>query len=225
MATTNYYNNINPELFEAIPRNLERVLELGCGSGSLGEKYKSLNPLSYWCGIEVVEEQASRAKNRLSHVICTDIETNFPSFNNELFDALIIGDVLEHLRDPWTVLQRLVGCIKTNGFICICIPNVGHWSVIANLLDGNFTYEDSGILDRTHLRFFTGRSMIELLSQANIEVTEIIPRKIVGDEGQYAKFYDSMKNFCDSFGVDFDHIKERTSTLQYVFTGYRKPHA
>ena len=218
----NYYDNINPDLYNEIPSGLGRVLELGCGAGALGSKYKSANRGSYWCGIEIVEEQVERARKRLDQVICVDIEANFPKFEEEQFDALVIGDVLEHLRDPWRALQNLIGCIKPNGHVAICIPNVGHWSVVANLLAGNFTYEDSGILDRTHLRFFTGRSMIDLMSQADIEITKIIPRRILINEEQYLKFSESMKMFCDTFQVEYDHIKDRSSVLQYIFIGYKK---
>jgi len=221
MSSTNYYDNINLDLLQAIPNSLGKILELGCGAGALGARYKSVNPITYWCGLEVVKEQAIIASSRIDQVICTDIEANFPSFAFGEFDALVIGDVLEHLKDPWDVLQKLVGYIKPSGLIFICIPNVGHWSVVSNLVAGNFTYEDSGILDRTHLRFFTGRSMIELLNQANIEITNIVPRKIIGNEDQFIKFCESMKAFCDTFGIEFEHMKDRTSVLQYVFTGFR----
>jgi SAM-dependent methyltransferase len=217
-----YYESINPELYAELPAGLGKVLELGCGAGALGAKYKSVNPKSYWCGIEYVEEQASRAMERLDQVFCVDIESNFPFPCEGQYDALVIGDVLEHLKDPWLALQRLVKCIKPSGFISICIPNVGHWTVVANLLAGNFTYQDSGILDRTHLRFFTGRSMIDLLSQAGIEITNILPRRFIIDEKQYLEFCESMNPFCEAFGVEISHIKDRSSVLQYVFTGYRK---
>jgi 2-polyprenyl-3-methyl-5-hydroxy-6-metoxy-1,4-benzoquinol methylase len=221
MAKSNYYDNFNPDLFNEIPNNIPKILELGCGAGALGAKYKSLNPSSHWCGLELIEEQANSARNKLDRVICTDIETNFPIKHDEKFDALIVGDVLEHLKDPWSVLRDLVSCIKPNGFICICIPNVGHWSVVANLIAGNFKYEDSGILDRTHLRFFTGSSMIELLTQANIEIKKILPRRIILNEDQYTKFCESMIPFCNEFGLEFEHIKDRASVLQYIFSGHK----
>ncbi len=222
MDNNNYYDNINPDLYAEIPKGLGRILELGCGAGALGAKYKSVNPGSYWCGLEIVEEQANRAKNRLDRVICTDIEVNFPIGPDEKFDALVIGDVLEHLKDPWASLKQLVGCIKPNGHVAICIPNVGHWSVVANLLAGNFTYADSGILDRTHLRFFTGRTMIELLNQADIEITKVLPRRFLFNEDQFNKFCESMKAFGQAFNIDSEHIKDRSSVLQYVLSGHRK---
>lgn len=218
----NYYNNINLDLYKEIPLGLGRVLELGCGAGALGAKYKSENPGSYWCGIEIIKEQATAANKEIDRVICCDIEAIFPNFEEAPFDALVIGDVLEHLKDPWLTLQKLIELIKPNGQVAICIPNVGHWSVVANLLAGNFTYSDSGILDRTHLRFFTGKSMIDLLSQANIEIIKILPRRIIFNDDQFLKFCESMKLFCATFQVEYEHVKDRSSVLQYIFIGNKK---
>ena len=112
MSNNRYYDNFNPDLFNEIPNNLSKILELGCGAGALGERYKSFNPCSHWCGLELIEEQANRAKDKLDRVFCIDIENSFPIIQDEQFDALIIGDVLEHLKDPWTVLKNSIALLS-----------------------------------------------------------------------------------------------------------------
>lgn len=88
----------------------------------------------------------------------------------------VFGDSLEHLRDPWSVLARVHQLLVPGGSICACIPNAQHWSLQARQSIGDWTYEDSGLMDRTHLRWFT-RSMIErLFVEADFKIESIQPR-------------------------------------------------
>lgn len=218
----NYYDNVNPELFSAIPIGIKKVIELGCGSGALGAKYKTISPSSYWLGIEVVPEQASIAKGRLDNVLCQDVEIDDLEIDDDTFDALIIGDVLEHLKDPWTVLRKLVVKVKSPGYIAICIPNIGHWTIIASLLQGSFDYTNSGILDKTHLRFFTLKSMLKMCDIAGIEVKKVIPRKIVFDQKKFVEFVESSNELYNLLSLDRSQAIQRLSTLQYILIGTKK---
>ena len=112
-------------------------------------------------GDRVVPDAAQSAQGVLDAVLCADIETLDDAALDAFLegrpvpDVLVFGDVLEHLRDPLAVLRRLVDRLAPGGTVAACIPNIGHWSVIASLMAGEWTYTDSGLLDRTHLRFFT----------------------------------------------------------------------
>lgn len=104
-------------------------------------------------GIEAFPEAAEQAKEKLDHVVLGDIETMEMPYEEEQFDCVIFGDVLEHLFDPWAVIEKVKPYIKHNGVILASIPNVAHISVLAPLLAGNWSYTEYGLLDKTHIRF------------------------------------------------------------------------
>ena len=143
-----YFEHARPELLERIPLTARRVLDIGCGGGRLGESLKARQPV-HVTGVDMVETAANAARTRLDEVFVGDIERiDFPSGS---FDAVICGDVLEHLRDPSAfLLHRLRGWLKPDGVLITSIPNVRHLSVIQALLAGNWTYESAGLLDRDH---------------------------------------------------------------------------
>ncbi len=156
--------------------------------------WKRRNPYGLWSAIEVVPDAAQSARSVLDVVLCADIETLddlvLDTFLNELPvpNVLVFGDVLEHLRDPLTVLRRLVKRLAPDGTVIACIPNVGHWSVISSLMAGEWTYTDSGLLDRTHLRFFTLDSARAMLAEAGLTVRKLMPRNVPLDPTQQERF-------------------------------------
>ena len=89
------------------------------------------------------------------------------------FDVLIISEVLEHLTDPWTTLERLVQCLKPGGAVFASSPNIAHWQVLKDLVLGRFVYADVGVMDKTHLRWFTPNSYREMFEGAGVEVLEV----------------------------------------------------
>ena len=101
-----------------------------------------------------------------------DIETVDLPYEEEYFDYMIFGDVLEHLRDPWQTVKRLKPYLKKNGFMLASIPNVSHISVVVGLLKGTAEYREAGILDKTHLRFFTKKTAMELFEKNGFAVVE-----------------------------------------------------
>ena len=174
-----YFGNVNHDLLDSIPQTASRVLEIGCGSGALGAAYKLLNPRSTYVGVEIVPEVADSARVRLDQVVCGDVEDpqlDIPLVGGEKYDCLVYGDVLEHLRDPWTVLQRHLDLLSESGLVLACIPNVQHWSVIANLLAGDWPLADQGLFDRTHLRWFTRTSILEWFSTLGLSIHQFQSR-------------------------------------------------
>ena len=157
MQKSGYYTNVNPDLLASIPQTAKSVLEIGCGAGYLGAAYKLFNPSVHYVGVEYVQEEATFAKNFLDQVVYGDVEDSalvIPKVEAGLFDCLVYGDVLEHLKDPWSCLARHLEYLAEDGVIIACIPNVQHWSVFANLLHGQWPTVDQGLFDRTHLRWF-----------------------------------------------------------------------
>lgn len=169
-----YFSNVRGEVIEPIPPGNHRVLELGCGDGATGLAIKANGKASEVVGIEISPHAARVADTRLDQVLVGNIEEISLPFPRGYFDFLIAADVLEHLVDPWTLLRRLAPLLSDNGVVIASIPNVRNWRVVAGLVArGRWEYSDSGILDRTHLRFFTRAAMIELLEQAGFAVSSV----------------------------------------------------
>jgi 2-polyprenyl-3-methyl-5-hydroxy-6-metoxy-1,4-benzoquinol methylase len=160
-----YFEFARPELLELVPPTARRVLEVGCGAGKLGESIK-LRQDAEVVGIELVPEAAERARDRLDEVHLGDAETLPLDFTDEPFDCVVCGDVLEHMREPETFLRRVRGWLEPDGVLVASIPNVRHHSIVSALLEGNWTYEPAGLLDETHLRFFTRSDILDLFEDA-----------------------------------------------------------
>ncbi len=131
-----------------------KVLEVGCACGTTLLKIKHLNKTAEIYGIELCPEPAAIAK-QFATVTAENIEHADLVYEEGFFDYIIFADVLEHLYEPLTILQKIQKYLKPDGYVLASVPNVMHYSVVKDLLAGNWTYEDAGILDRTHIRFFT----------------------------------------------------------------------
>lgn len=174
------YESTNYQYFEDVNWGLLRlwgnrkdldVLDVGCGfattSRSIADRGNRVT------GIESSAEAVTVARSRVSDVIHADLQ-DLPEVKRALgerrFDVIIFADVLEHLAWPIGVLRGYLDLLKEGGSVIISLPNVGLWSVRLNLLLGRFRYEETGVLDRTHLRFFTRRSAREMIEQAGLKV-------------------------------------------------------
>lgn len=153
-----YHDGLNRKLLEAIPTDARRVLELGCANGRLGQAFKAACPEAHWTGIEIDPQAARRAAAVLDAVHERDIDRDGLQGVGTGFDAIVVGDLLEHLRDPAPVIAALHRLAAPDATLVCCLPNMGHRSVVARLLSGDFDYDDMGLMDRTHLRFFTQAS-------------------------------------------------------------------
>lgn len=174
-----YYRLVNPLLLELVPATARRILDVGCGAGSLGRAIKDQAP-----GVEVwgIEREASvlhEARQVLDRVIAIDLNRDELRWDEDAhpFDCIICGDVLEHLVDPWGVLNHLVGRLVGGGVVVASLPNVRYHKVVKGLvLRGRFAYRMDGVLDATHLRFFTRREMEKLFTRVGLVVERILPR-------------------------------------------------
>jgi 2-polyprenyl-3-methyl-5-hydroxy-6-metoxy-1,4-benzoquinol methylase len=160
----------NRALVSAIGRP-RAVLDVGCGVGLNGAAAKRRG--AKVTGIEIVPSSAERARQVLDEVLPLDIESDASiasGLAGRSFDLMLFGDVLEHCVDPAAVLRRLSAHLEDEGHVVISLPNVAAWTVRLGLMAGRFDYEQSGILDDTHLRFFTRKTAVALAEAAGLEV-------------------------------------------------------
>lgn len=168
-----YYSFWREELIRLIEEPAEkpmRLLDIGCGCGALMARARSLYPNLEAYGVELVPEVAKFA-SCMGTVLCGDVETlDFP-WEEASFDYIIMGDVLEHLMTPEKLLNRLRKYLKPDGHIIVSMPNVKHYSVMLPLLQRDeFSYSDAGILDRTHVKMYTGVEIQKLLLRCGYRI-------------------------------------------------------
>ncbi|OGL46169.1 MAG: hypothetical protein A2W05_06165 [Candidatus Schekmanbacteria bacterium RBG_16_38_10] len=166
------------------------VLDVGCASGYLANRLKVEKKCLVY-GIEIDSEMAARASNSCEKVFLGDIENLcLPERYYNFFDYIIFGDVLEHTKSPEIVLNNYLKYLKKDtGNIIISLPNCAYWLMRLSLLFGKFNYKDCGIMDRTHLRFFTKKTAIEMIKKCNLEITGI---KYPGRISHYVRIFPAL---------------------------------
>ena len=165
-----YFEHTRPELRALVPPTARRVLDVGCGAGGVGAALKAERDVEV-VGLEGFPDAAEQARARLDEAHCVDLDAlpELP-YPHGHFDAMVFGDVLEHLRDPFELLRRLKPLLKSDGVIVCSIPNVKHWSVLFPLLvHDRWEYQDAGLLDRTHVHFFTLEEISIMLAELGFD--------------------------------------------------------
>jgi SAM-dependent methyltransferase len=170
-----------------------RALDAGAADGFLAERMTARG----WrvTAVERDPVQAALARGKCEQVVVADLAEAAPRLEGP-FDAVVLGDVLEHLSDPLAVLRPLVRLVADGGVLIASVPNVAHLWVRLQLLAGRFEYAERGILDRTHLRFFTRRSFLDLLGEARLAVEELlvtpVPLPLVVPERLHGRWLDVL---------------------------------
>jgi len=151
------------------------VLDIGCATGYLAKTLKAHG--NTVTGLEYDPEAAELARQFADKVVVADLDhvDLTDVLAGETYDVIVFGDVLEHLRDPLPPLRQARSLLAPGGYIVISIPNVAHGDVRMSLLLGRFTYRNLGLLDTTHLRFFTRQNLRELLDDAGLVAIEVRP--------------------------------------------------
>ncbi len=157
------------KIFDFIAPGSE-VLDVGCSTGFLGSMLRKIKGCNV-VGIDNDRAALRIAQQNLDSVIIADIENDEIKLRME-FDYIIFADVLEHTKNPEDVVNRFKRFLKHGGFILISVPNVAHPLVRLNLLLGRWNYTDVGIIDKTHLRFFTYKTAKEMLKKAGLKIVE-----------------------------------------------------
>jgi SAM-dependent methyltransferase len=214
-----YYDGFNERLLAAVPAGAARILEVGCARGRLGYECKRQDPSRYVAGVELDPEAAQAAKERLDDVFVLDAQDEVPPVDPEGFDCLIFGDVLEHLVDPEAALRRYRRLLAPGGVVLVSLPNIQHYSTVRSLLRGDFPYQPSGLLDATHLRFFTHMSFAKLMLDAGFlpRVTDRIR------SGEADRFVEAAVPLLQHCGVHPHAATEPLDTYQYILSATLLP--
>ncbi|MEY2477448.1 MAG: hypothetical protein QOG87_2763 [Actinomycetota bacterium] len=203
------YANPRPEVTAVVPRTAKRVLDVGCSVGEMGAALRARG--HEVVGIEYDPALAERAKTKLDAVIAGDVEAMASRGDDPggPFDCIVFADVLEHLRDPWSVVRWSEGLLTADGCVVVSVPNVRHLQTFWNLLvRKRWPYQEVGIFDRTHLRFFTRNNLPDLFAGTSLRICDIQRTFLL------SPFRDERFNRRASWFGDF-------GTLQFVVTARR----
>lgn len=171
--TNKYYSYSRPEMSKFVPVDAKNILDIGCGEGFFVASLNKNNNFESW-GVEINQKVAEIAKNNLDKVLVGNISDLLISIPNNYFDCIVFNDVLEHMENPYQVLEKIKTKLSSSGVIICSIPNVRHVRVLRDLLfKKQWKYEESGILDKTHLRFFTKKSIKDMFINAGYHILEI----------------------------------------------------
>jgi 2-polyprenyl-3-methyl-5-hydroxy-6-metoxy-1,4-benzoquinol methylase len=212
-TTSRYHQYERPEVVHVVQPAGRRILDVGCAAGAMGALMLRSGAREV-VGLELHPGAAAEARTRLTAVCEVDLEsmTDLPYADGH-FDCIVFADVLEHLREPQVLLSRLRRYLAGDGFIVCSIPNIRHESVLMPLLvDGTFTYRDEGVLDRTHLRFFTAREILTFLEGAGFELTG----EVRVNRTTPSPFLDTVAEVVRRLGGDERRYREEATIVQYI---------
>lgn len=195
-----YFSRARTDLLKVLPSFSERVLEIGCGSGATLAWMKSQGLAEHTTGIELAPQMAEEAGKNVDELIIGDAEALLGDVAAApVYDLVLCLDVLEHFVDPWRMIKKISHALKQGGVVIASIPNVRHFSVLVPLVfKGRWDYKEAGILDHTHLRFFTKASAARLLQTKDLDVTAVVPNIQPGSKSYWAKklSFGLLADFC-----------------------------
>lgn len=186
-------------------------------SGALAREFKKINPACEYFGIDIEPRYIEHAKRYCDRVDSFDIEQKDHYFFESLkdVDCWIFGDVLEHLKDPWEVLRKIRSVLPPYGCIVACIPNAQNWSIITKLAIGDFRYEDHGLLDRTHIRWFTRQTIIELFRDTGFTI-QVLNSRTFGEPELSKRIYPLLGEIARSCGANPELAVADAKTFQFL---------
>jgi ubiquinone/menaquinone biosynthesis C-methylase UbiE len=206
-----YFSNSRLDLINLLPQNpQQKVLEIGMGSGDTLLHIKENKLASEVVGIDLVELPGSNQHHPLiDKTYFLDLDTSDLPLPSSYFDVVIAGDVWEHLVDPWKALQKLSDVLKPGGYIITSIPNVRDYKALFSIIfKGRFRYTNEGIFDKTHLRFFCKKDMIQMIeSVKQLKIERTMPIQVFGDKNPRRKILNKI-----TFNIFEEFI-----TSQYLF--------
>lgn len=194
----------------------KQVLDVGCGRGHLA---RLLAERGYEVtGVDSDPESLEAAGSWCRQVVQANIET-WQGFPGASYDYLLLADVLEHLRDPLTVLRRLLESVNDGGKVVLSVPNIAHLYVRAKLLFGSWDYADSGILDRDHLRFFTRASLGKFFDTCGLSVDNLQPTALPWSLVHNGALPGKLVRFLESIDHAASRLRPTFFAYQWVASG------
>jgi 2-polyprenyl-3-methyl-5-hydroxy-6-metoxy-1,4-benzoquinol methylase len=176
MVNETYYLKVRRDVIEAIPLDVTAILSVGCGGGETELLLKQQGKIVY--GIEKEPSFRPKLETILDRVIIADLDHDALPLRQNFFDCILLADVLEHVQQPAELLRTLMKSLRPGKYLIVSVPNIGHVAVVKNLLLGKWDYTAAGIMDETHVRFFTLASLKKLFSSLALEMLAI-KRKFV----------------------------------------------
>ncbi|MGG0640744.1 bifunctional glycosyltransferase family 2 protein/class I SAM-dependent methyltransferase [Bacillus altitudinis] len=215
-------NLITPHPYFAalLPEDAGCVLDVGCGAGATGLELINRQSVDMY-GVEADALKAEMAKAYYKEVIETKAEAYPWSEKEAFFDAVIFSDVLEHVSDPWQMIAQAHASLKPGGVIICCLPNIMHAEVLLPLMTGDFTYQDVGILDRTHMRFFTPNTIRALFPDHLFHRVIEQPINVPIDQNVQL-FFDEVARVGESLGFQTKALSDQVTLYQLLIVARKK---
>lgn len=203
--SADYFSHARTEIESLLPKGAVRVLDVGCGKGATVEWLKEDGRCSFAAGIEMDGAAAQRARRHCDRVAVGDAqEVLDQALAWGPYDVVLCLDVLEHMIEPWEFLGRLAAGLAPGAHVIASVPNVRHYKVsLPLLLAGRFEYEAQGVLDRTHLRFFTRRSARRMFDGGAFELAALRPSRPPAGSPSWFAHVASFGLLSDLFAVQF----------------------
>ncbi|MBN1679025.1 MAG: class I SAM-dependent methyltransferase [Anaerolineae bacterium] len=215
------YQGNRPDIERHVPDSARRVLDVGCNRGAVGASLRAGQPDRTVVGIEVNANAVAEASSVLNAVYCVDLNDRDAvrhALAGHTFDAIIAGDVLEHLLEPWELVNTLLDFLDTNGIIIISIPHVGHWELFLHMLRQSWPLHSRGVFDNTHVRFFMYNDLSRLVpEQCSYELKS---RNFRLREKGYSRFDRLLKRTIGKI----PWLRE-FFVFQYIFAVQREQHS
>lgn len=165
-----YYTGDRVDMLKYIPKDLKTTLEFGCGTGQFSALLKKEFGAETWA-VEIDEQSAKTAAQKLDNVINSDAHEAINKLPDGHFDCIIFFDILEHLVNPYSLLSSIKSKLTNNGVIVTSIPNIRFYrNLVRFVLHGEWEYQDEGLMDKTHLRFFTRKSILKMFDNLDFEI-------------------------------------------------------
>ena len=215
------FNDSIFNLLEEIQPKL--VVEVGCMRGHLAQAYLKTDPSCIWHGIDIDEGNIAHAKDICTHAHLVNIEkmTDLELMHFNDADTWIFGDVLEHLYNPWKLLEKIKSNATRHTNVIACIPNSQHWSVQARINSGMMQYDDDGFFDRTHIRFFSRITIAEMFVNAGFTIEKMFARNILFEGAE--NFIPHIRAMSQASGLDPEQAESDAIAFQYVIQANVSP--
>jgi 2-polyprenyl-3-methyl-5-hydroxy-6-metoxy-1,4-benzoquinol methylase len=210
-----YFTNARFDLISLLPNNNNsKILEVGAGGGDTLIAIKELKLANEVVGIELFDLPDTNQQNQnIDYLIIGDIEKPNFSLPEEYFDFIICGDVIEHLVDPWTAIEFLSKSLKPGGQFIVSMPNIRYYKAFIKIyIKGDFEYEEKGVFDKTHARFFCKKNMMALFEKNKFSIDRVLP----------LNFFSSIKGILYYFNKFTFSLFEEFINTQYVMVVTKK---
>lgn len=215
MNQTPPHDHHNPDLLNVIPDDARKIIEIGASSGALAREWKKCNVGHYVC-LDIDPACVELSKRYSDYSLLLNIEEARNHFWTEFADrdCWIFGDSLEHMVNPWAVLSRVHKNLPHKGCVVACIPNAQHWSMYVRLAYGDLKYQESGLMDRTHLRWFSRKTIVQMFEDAGFSIEKMVPR--IFSAPTNINVLPAIKQLAELVGTDARACINDSLPLQYV---------